>query len=259
MNLAELQKTFIAAVLFGENATIAPALAEGGISPSGQMGIYRNNSFGTLTNALALTYPAVRKLVGEAFFERAGYAFIEARHPVNSNLDDYGAEFAEFLADFPPAQALAYLPDMARLEWQVHQSAIAEKGVHLDQSAIAAIPQDKYFSLHLKPHSSARLVRSRFPVHKILDLCLGKDAESTATLDLAEESGVRLLLLRPRKGVELTVLSTPEYAFLEAIFASGNFFAAFEAAAQADEAFDLAACMQRHISLGTFGGFSVGL
>ena len=41
-------------------------------------------------------------------------------HPSRSgDLNDYGEDFADFLADYPHARELSYLPDVARLEWLV--------------------------------------------------------------------------------------------------------------------------------------------
>ena len=40
-----------------------------GLAPAARLNVYRNTSIGALTSALRLSYPAVHRLVGAAFFE----------------------------------------------------------------------------------------------------------------------------------------------------------------------------------------------
>lgn len=98
----------------------APVTPEGlGPSPSldRRFAIYRNNVQHGLSRALAARFPVVERLVGAEFFAAAARVFA-ARHPPGSPvLLDWGAAFPAFLAAFPPARSLPYLPDVARLEW----------------------------------------------------------------------------------------------------------------------------------------------
>ena len=79
--------------------------------------VYRNNYRGNLHDALAGAYPVVEQLVGRDFFRRVTRKFIEQHPSISGNLHHYGAEMAGFVAAFEPAQGLAYLPDVAALEW----------------------------------------------------------------------------------------------------------------------------------------------
>jgi Putative DNA-binding domain len=73
--------------------------------------IERNTFASTLIRALRLSYPAVDRLVGAAFFDGAARAFIDAHPPRSSYLDEFGGDFADFLAQFPPAASVPYLSD----------------------------------------------------------------------------------------------------------------------------------------------------
>ena len=67
----------------------------------------------------------IHQLVGEEFFRLLAKRFIE-QHPSHSgNLHRYGSEMAEFLMHFENTQHLAYLPDVARLEWAYHLAYFA--------------------------------------------------------------------------------------------------------------------------------------
>src|SRR6516165_909152 len=112
--LLEVQRALRASLVADDDA---PAARH--VFPAGRLEVYRNTFAGVLVNALRLSYPAVQKLVGEAFFEGAARAFIAGHPPASACLDDYGAAFPEFLAAFSPASSLAYLSDVARLEWAV--------------------------------------------------------------------------------------------------------------------------------------------
>jgi hypothetical protein len=60
-------------------------------------------------------------MTDERFFDFAVDTFIRRRPPTEGCLAEYGADFPDFLATFPAASALKYLPDVARLEWFIHR------------------------------------------------------------------------------------------------------------------------------------------
>ena len=78
--------------------------------------MHRNTVFGALAQALALTYPTVAALAGEAFFDRAAAAFATEAPPSEARLSAYGGQFPDFLATWPPAAELPCLGDVARFD-----------------------------------------------------------------------------------------------------------------------------------------------
>lgn len=78
--------------------------------------VYRNTVAHTLSEALAQRFPTVRRIVGPEFFAATARVFIAAHPPSSPVLHEYGGDFPAFLADFPPAAPLPFLPDIARLE-----------------------------------------------------------------------------------------------------------------------------------------------
>ncbi|HSW81885.1 MAG TPA: DNA-binding domain-containing protein, partial [Usitatibacter sp.] len=83
--------------------------------------VYRASVAANFSAALAATYPVVRRLVGEAFFAEAARRFVLSHASASGDLTEYGAGFPAFLAAYPHASALEYLPDVARLEWACHE------------------------------------------------------------------------------------------------------------------------------------------
>ena len=132
--LRELQLGFAAAVLDDAGDGFARHIRAAGLTGARRLQIYRNNVALNLTGALEAAYPVVRRLVGEEFFRYAAARYI-ARHPSRSgDLHEFGESFPAFLETFGPVAGLVYLPDVARLEWAIHQVFHAASHPPLDAS-----------------------------------------------------------------------------------------------------------------------------
>ena len=118
LGLRDYQRAIAAGLLSGEMAPVA-ALIGGEVPTADRLRIHRNTMLGALINALALTYPAIQRLVGEDFFAQVAREFILADPPRAALLTGYGAGFPDFLASYRLLDGLPYLPDVARLEWAV--------------------------------------------------------------------------------------------------------------------------------------------
>ena len=108
-----------AALLGGDASRAAAAVARDGLSPEARLSIYRHHVRSTLTAVLEDAFPVVRRLVDPRFFAYAADAFIRQQPPAGPCLFEFGAGLADFLAAFPPCRDLPYLPDVARLEWEL--------------------------------------------------------------------------------------------------------------------------------------------
>jgi hypothetical protein len=117
--LRDLQKAFLEGIFTLDTPSavldqIQPSLK---LAAADHLEIYRGSIFGTLTKALAETYPVCRQLVGDLCFDQITTLFIQKFPSVSPDLYEYGEEFPTFLASLDPLQSLPYLPDVARLEW----------------------------------------------------------------------------------------------------------------------------------------------
>lgn len=150
--LARLQRDFFAALfedVRGDDHGIA---------------IYRRHMLGNQHEALAATFPVVRRLVGEAFFREAAARFSRARGSTSGDLNAFGAGWPDYLAGYPFAAGLPYLADVARLEWAVHESMHAAEVLPLDFTRLAAVHPDRFADLRFRMHPGLRLLRSGHPV-----------------------------------------------------------------------------------------------
>jgi hypothetical protein len=207
--LRELQERFAQAVLGRDDTVLGQhVLANGmtgGMTGARRLQVYRNNTLASLTEALAAVYPVVRRLVGEAFFGYTAREYILAHPSVSGNLHDFGGEFAAFLARFPGAAELVYLPDVARVEWAYHQVFHEADPPPLDLAALAGVSPEHYGALRFRLHPASRLLTSPYPVLRIWAVNQ-EGFEGDQTVDLAE-GGVKLLVIRRGLEVMLEPLS----------------------------------------------------
>lgn len=146
-----------------------------------RLSVYRNNVLSSLSQALAEIFPVCQQLVGEEFFNALSREFIRGYLPTSPVLSDYGAEFSEFIADFPPVAQLPYLSAVAELEYELlGQTLKAEEPVLSptdiqQQLATLDTPEESYWSLA----GNIRLYHCRYAVGS---LYLAHQPDSPLTL-----------------------------------------------------------------------------
>jgi hypothetical protein len=263
-SLLEVQRALRASLVDGQHGAAAAYVLADGLNAAARLSIYRETATGTLVGALRLTFPAVRKLVGEEFFEGAARAFID-QHPARSAwLDEYGAGFASFIARFPPAAIVRYLPDVAALEWAVSRALHAPDALAIDLARLAALSAGKSERLRLVAHPALGLVRTDSPADAIWHAVLDDDEAALAAIDLAD-APVHLLIERrterriqesaERRGTTVSVQRLSESAWrLTAALCSGRpLGAALEQGADPHAVTVLA----EHLAAGRFIGFDL--
>ena len=246
-SLVEIQRGIAAATISGDAAALAGlGIVAGTLSPAARVDIYRNNIFGNYRKTLAATFPVIKRLVGAAFFNAAVDAYVRAHPSTRGDVNRYGGELAGFLAAYPPARALAYLPDVARLEWAIDQAAIAADAPPFDLAALAALPEDAHAHLRFVPHPSVRLVESPYPILHIWQVNQ-PDFEGSAAVDL-NEGHDWLLVARGEREVAIERLEAGAAALLRGLAAGEPLAVAARLAAAAEPSFDLTAVLQRHVA-----------
>ncbi|MCG8504778.1 MAG: DNA-binding domain-containing protein [Sphingomonadales bacterium] len=253
--LAELQADFSMAIRGAEAGPVAAAIVADGLTAAERINIHCNNMRGTLTDALALTFPVVQKLVGEGFFRYAAAEFIAAHPPRSGAILAYGGELAGFLAAFPPALSLPYLADVARLEWAINECYHGPDAGRLDRAALGDIPPDRLGEIRLHLPGNHRIVASAYPIGAIWQA--NQDgAEDGAIIDL-DAGGDEILVIRPEMEVQVRILTAGEAALLGALAAGETLGSAAEAALEAEPEFDLFEALPKLLAVGTFDGFEL--
>ena len=197
--------------------------------------VHRNNTLHGLTDPLAATFPVVKALVGEDFFERLTHDFIRALPPKRADLLLYGQDLPGFIAGYQAAASVPYLADMARLELALAVAENAADREPLQAAELQSFAPEQLENLKLTTHPSLRFVASDFPV---LDIWRAHQTEETPPVDLAK-GGDMLLVHRPRLECLIRQVSSGCFAFVMALAAGQTLTGAFSSALAVDADFSL--------------------
>ncbi len=203
--------------------------------------IYRNNLNSSLHRALEQRYPVTRRLVGDEFFAFVAGQFTAHHRPSSPLMFAYGEAFPSFLGDVEAARHLAYLPDVARLEWLLGEAYHAADAVILQIADLQALDiADAAVLAAIATHPASRLLASSYPVGSIW---IAHQDETVAPL--TERGSQNVLLTRREEAVSLTFLSDAEMGFASALLDGRGLEDAAMAAFEADSSFDFGATLLR--------------
>jgi uncharacterized protein len=213
--------------LFEAQARFAGALL-GSAGPAG-LAVYRGNVFGNWAQALESAYPIVRKIVGEEFFRGLAHEYAREYPSASGDLNEYGAQLAAFVADFPHTQDLPYLPDVVRMEWLAHRAYYAADAAPFDPTNICEGSR-----LALTPPCA--LLASEWPLSRIWTI---HQADYEGEIDVDLRAGAdRILVHRPRWRAQVRALAPGDYRFLDCAGQGRTLGEALEAAVTEDPGFD---------------------
>ena len=130
--LRDLQTEFLAALLDGPVDRAVPLLAARPPRARRGVAIHAENAAENFRASLCLAFPAVRRLVGDEYFQHCVRDY-RRRHPSRSgDLHHAGCDFAQFLTELHASGPHRYLGDVARLEWLIEESCRAADHTRFD-------------------------------------------------------------------------------------------------------------------------------
>lgn len=253
--LRDVQQQLCAAIFGLPNHPAPNFVTSNRLTANQCINIYRGSIFTNLHIALRSIYPVVCRLVGEEFFDFSVEHFIRETPSVSGNIHHFGSEFPEFLRRFQPASSLIYLPDVANLEWQLHELYYAAEALPLDMTAIAAVPEDLHGDLRFFLTPACRLLASPYPVDRIWQSNQPAVAEPA---EISLSAGAVWLLIRRRHGVaEIQPLDAGGYSLLIHILNGDRLSTALAAVLAIQPEFDVVSFLSRHIQQGTLAQFYI--
>jgi len=231
------ESDFASALLAAELHCPQDLMAWNGSDPAQRFGVYRNNVMVSLLDALADTFAVTQELVGEEFFRAMARLHVQASPPQSPLLAFYGADFPDFIATFPPASGIAYLADVARLEYLRVLAYHAADATPLSAAEIGECLADAQFlsSLRLRLHPSLAVLASSAAVVSLWAAHQGVGDLAEVAPDCAETA----LVLRQGMAVEVMRIPAAAGCFIAAIRSGSRLGDAAEAAMALDEHFDL--------------------
>lgn len=245
---------FGSALLDPEAGTPDGLIGPDGLHAPKRFNVYRNNVIVSLCEALGETFPAIKSLLGDDYFNALARAFVASHPPQSPVLMWYGADFPDFIDAFPPLENYPYLADVARLEWHWLQAYHAADKTPMDPGVLGGIAPEEVGAVRFEVHPATALVISRWPV---LDLVRVNRFEPEANLEISLQEPQSVLMTRPELDVDLYLLRPGGDVFLKAL-SSGETLGEAAARAQAEFAeFSLSDCLSDCLSSGAFTGVEI--
>jgi len=177
-DLATLQSDFFRAILGSDGDAVLPVIDGDPVAAARRLAVYRNTALSGLYDALRSIYPITERVLGSEFFEQTSLAFARENPPTAPVLARYGAGFPSFLRGLPALTELPYIADLATLEWEI------------DQAALAPSQGSQQFTLpvaggaaRMTLDPSLRLFASTTRVHAIWSAIRSGDDHSLSSLD----------------------------------------------------------------------------
>ncbi|WP_420394606.1 putative DNA-binding domain-containing protein [Acuticoccus sp.] len=167
--------------------------------------VWRNNVVHSLAEALGATFPATRRLMGEADFRGAAVAYAQAVKPRSPLLFLYGDAFPAFLT--APGRLQAHVGEVAAIDYARVQAYHAADAAPLEPAALAALGPDELGATVFVPHPATRLLQAP---------CGGATAWRTGVPGDRPETAV---VTRPHAEVQVRVLGGADGAFASALVA----------------------------------------
>lgn len=241
-------RAFALALLDPDRAAPCSVSGPNGKAPRKRYDVYRNNVTVSLINALAATFPATRRIVGEEFFRAMARFHVRATPPSSPLLFEYGRDFPDFIEDYEFARPMPWLGDVARIEraWlDAYHAADAES---LAPQALASIPAERLSDTVLMPHPATQIVRSRFPAVAIF--AANRSDGPVGRIEVIEPEDA--LVTRPHLEVIVRRLPPGGAVFLASLIAGEPLGAGAAAALAEVPDFDLAANIAGMLVAGVF-------
>ncbi len=201
--LAELQQAMGQALLASDAASrVLPVTWFKGDAAVG-LKIHRNTIVGACCAALRLSYPTIERVLGEPMFESLAADYARTHPPTVPALDEYGEEFAVFVATRATNADVPLLRELAQYDWIFERVARA-CAEHFGVTPVAQLDG----GMHLYFATSLRLFDTCYAVEH-MRAALACDAAPGATRTLA--------LWRREQGVAVAVLRAPAAVFVAAL------------------------------------------
>lgn len=249
--LHELQRAFAAAIVEGTGLPAVTSMQRG---PSWRgLALYRRLIRNNYVQALTITYPTLRRLIGGRYFNTFARGYLKRYPSTSGDLFLYGRHFSFFLFAL---EAPRVLVELARLEWACHEVSQAAEGTHLIPGwfeGLGAV-DPAYVKVHLQP--TARLLRFSSPVHVVWQ-ALQPDGIAAAEIGRPSQEEVYLLLTRVEGKIRVAELAAPDYRLLEAMTVGKHVDEVERMAMEMDPQFDFTRFMAFLMEMNVLAGVSV--
>jgi len=246
------QSAFSRALLNPDIPTPQGLTSWNGKGVDSRFGVYRNNVFVGLIDALAARFPVCQKLVGEDFFRAMAWDFVRVQPPSSPLLMFYGEAFPDYIDGFDAAGSVAFLSDMARFEYARGLAYHAKDAAVLEPAHLSAVSPDLWGACRFTVHPAVKILRSRFAILSIWEAHQGTHDLRAVEVDEAQD----VVIVRPELAVSAWLLPPGGAYFLQSLQQGEALNRAVQKGATVP-GFDLTACLALFLGQGVFQSFEL--
>ena len=201
--------------------------------------VYQANAEVLALRSLQASYPVVHQLVGDEAFALLARDLWHQAPPTRGDVAQWGGGLAALIRSIPQLADEAYLPDVARIEWALHQAATAADAT-ADLASLALLTQHDPNTLTLQLAPGTTVMQSPQPAASVVTAHLyASPSFDTVGQKLRAQTPESTLVWR--QGLRPMVAACPlaDALFVEGLLQGGSLIAALEASSSTtDSAFD---------------------
>ncbi len=210
--LHEIQRALAAAMDEGKSPAAVTSMQTG--SPWRSLALYRRLIRNNYVQALTITYPVLRRLIGSRYFSVFVRGYMKRYPSTSGDLFAYGRHFPQFLLQLESPRLLV---ELARLEWVCHEVYQAADIPLPSQERVHTMATVDPSSVTFRLNPAVRLLRCSVPVHRVWHALQSEACgEEIDALSLSPEEG-GLLVTRERGAIHVRSLSTDQLWLLNAM------------------------------------------
>ncbi|PLK50427.1 DNA-binding domain-containing protein [Uliginosibacterium sp. TH139] len=163
--LLALQRDFAAALRESAQAPVFLARLAGPAARNADLlAIYRGNAVSNAHAALRLAYPVCEEVLGVECFAQLARLYWHENPASEGDLNLYGASLLECIAARDDFAELPWLPDLARLEWALHEAGMAPDHQPTPFVQLASLSEAELAGTRLQFQPALCLIASSWPI-----------------------------------------------------------------------------------------------
>lgn len=243
-----------------QSALLAALWSPTAAPPAGEAGLpaYQRNARAVAERALAAAYPVLRQCVGEATLAALARDHWLDCPPVLGDLAHWGADLPAWLGHLGPEHELpAWLPELARAEWVLHQLVTAPDPLP-QPTTLARLVQEDPDQLRLETPAGTQVLAFESAVISVLLAHGGVEGGCEPSAQALQAAGHRLqagereLAVFWRQGwrPRVRLIDATEAAWLQALHTQPSLGAALHWLELQPPGMDLGAWLQEAVSQG---------
>ena len=190
---------------------------------------YRGNAGAAAERSLAGVYPTLRALLGEPSFAALARAHWNAEPPARGDLAWFGAALPASIEGDAQRADVAYLADVARLEWALHVAESAAD-VAFDGGSLTLLADADPAALTIRLAPGSAVIASRWPIVALWQAHRPGGKAALAREALAAGAAETALVWRDGWRADCRAVDPPTAAFVIALCTGRDLAAALDVA-----------------------------